>query len=99
VSAPDAPAFDEERIIRVLDQHGVEYVLIGGLGARLRGATRRTMDFDMCASWELANPGRLADALNALDAQLKVLRRRHRHSHGDPLGPLLGPAALRHPAH
>jgi hypothetical protein len=24
VSAPDAPAFDEERIIWVLDQHGVE---------------------------------------------------------------------------
>jgi hypothetical protein len=72
VSAPDAPDFDEERIIRVLDRHEVQYVLVGGLGAVFHGATRPTMDFDMCASWELANLGRLADALNELAGKLKV---------------------------
>lgn len=72
MSAPDAPAFDEARIVQVLDRHGVEYVLVGGLGARLHGATRPTMDFDMCAAWDLDNLGRLVSALNELQAELRV---------------------------
>jgi hypothetical protein len=72
VSAPDAPEFDEARIVRALDHHEVAYVLVGGLGARLHGASRPTMDFDLCAAWDLANLGRLVKALEELDAQLRV---------------------------
>lgn len=43
--AESAP-FDLERILRTLDRHRVEYVLVGGLGARALGATRPTEDVD-----------------------------------------------------
>jgi hypothetical protein len=72
VSAPDAPQFDEARIVQVLDRHGVAYVLVGGLGALLHGASRPTMDFDLCAAWDLDNLGRLVDALRELGAELRV---------------------------
>lgn len=72
VSSPDAPRFDEARIVQVLDRHGVAYVLVGGLGALLHGASRPTMDFDLCAAWDLANLGRLVDALQELNAELRV---------------------------
>jgi hypothetical protein len=72
VSAPNAPQFDEARIVQVLDRHGVAYVLVGGLGALLHGASRPTMDFDLCAAWDLDNLGRLVDALRELGAKLRV---------------------------
>jgi hypothetical protein len=72
VSAPDAPQFDEARIVQVLDRHGVAYVLVGGLGALLHGASRPTLDFDLCAAWDLDNLGRLVDALRELGAELRV---------------------------
>jgi hypothetical protein len=64
LSDPNAPPLDEERMVEVLDRHEVDYVLVGGLGARLHGATRLTRDFDLCPSWDSDNLGRLADALN-----------------------------------
>ena len=72
MSAPDAPQFDEARIVQVLDRHGVAYVLVGGLGALLHGASRPTLDFDLCAAWDLDNLGRLVDALRELGAELRV---------------------------
>ena len=38
------PAFDPDRILRVLDQHRVDFVLVGGVAARAHGATRATAD-------------------------------------------------------
>lgn len=35
------PAFDRARIIETLDRHGVEYMVVGGIGAQLHGATGR----------------------------------------------------------
>jgi diphthamide synthase (EF-2-diphthine--ammonia ligase) len=43
----DAPALDLQRIIKVLDRHCVEYVVVGGVAARLHGARRMTMDVDV----------------------------------------------------
>jgi len=40
------PEFDPDRILRVLDLHGLEYVLVGGLAARVHGAQRTTADID-----------------------------------------------------
>ena len=62
---------DAERIVQVLNRHGVEYVLVGGLGARLHGATRLTNDLDLCPSWQRPNLERLAAALRELDARLR----------------------------
>ena len=70
--SPGEPSpLDELRIFEVLDRHGVEYVLVGGLGARLHGATRFTYDFDACPAWDRENLARLAAALNELGARLR----------------------------
>ncbi len=45
--AADASSFDLERILRTLERNGVEYVLVGGLGARAHGATRSIEDVDV----------------------------------------------------
>lgn len=69
----DAPALDLQRIIEVLDRHGVEYVVVGGVAARLHGARRMTMDVDVCPAWQEDNLARLAKALTELEAILKGL--------------------------
>lgn len=72
MSDPDAPPLDDARIAEVLDAHGVEYVLVGGLGARLRGATKPTRDFDFCPASDRENLERVAAALRSLRARLRV---------------------------
>ena len=60
---PDAgnmPRFDPEAILKVLESHGVDYVLIGGLAATLHGSPIRTGDADICPSPETPNLVRLA---------------------------------------
>lgn len=69
----DTPPFDAERIVGVLDRHGVAYVLVGGVAARLHGASRLTWDLDLCPAWEPDNLDRLAAALRELDARLRDL--------------------------
>ena len=71
MSPGEAPPLDERRIFEVFARHGVEYVLVGGLGARLHGATRFTSDFDACPAWDRENLARLAAALNELGARLR----------------------------
>lgn len=60
------PAFDPIKLIEVLNRHGVEYVVIGGVGARLQGSPHQTRDLDVAAMQAVANLRRLADALNEL---------------------------------
>ncbi|MGH8972778.1 MAG: hypothetical protein ACRD0C_06185 [Acidimicrobiia bacterium] len=67
----DSPPLDPERIVEVLDRHGVRYVLVGGMGARAHGATRRTYDLDLCPAWHPDNLECLAAALCELDARLR----------------------------
>jgi hypothetical protein len=43
---PDPPGFDRVRIIETLNRHGVQYLIVGGIGAQLHGAHRATSDFD-----------------------------------------------------
>jgi hypothetical protein len=64
--------FDLERILTTLDRHGVEYVMVGGLGARAHGATRPTEDVDFVPRSTGENLQRLADALRELGARLRV---------------------------
>jgi hypothetical protein len=63
-------AFDPERIVRVLAAHGVEYVLVGALAARLQGFPRLTADADVTPAREPANLERLAAALREIDARV-----------------------------
>jgi len=66
---PDTP-LDAERIIGVLAEHEVDYVLVGGLAVQTHGHLRTTIDVDVLPRPERANLARLADALNALDARV-----------------------------
>ena len=66
----DPAPFDPERLIRVLADHGVEFVLIGALAARLQGFPRVTADADITPSRAMDNLERLASALRELEAKV-----------------------------
>ena len=65
-------AFEPARALEALGRHGVEYVLVGGLGARAHGATRPTSDIDLVPDGDDDNLARLAAALRELNARLRV---------------------------
>ena len=65
-------AFDPERVLASLDAHGVEYLMVGGLGARAHGALRPTGDIDFVPKSTEDNYERLAAALRELGARLRV---------------------------
>jgi hypothetical protein len=56
-------------ILAVLDEHAVDYLLIGGLAVIAHGYGRFTQDVDILPSPDAANMGRLAVALTALEAE------------------------------
>lgn len=64
--------FDPGAILRVLAQHKVQYVLIGGLAASLHGSPYATTDVDITPSPERTNLARLASALYALESAIRV---------------------------
>ncbi|MEX2289972.1 MAG: hypothetical protein WD794_06555 [Mycobacteriales bacterium] len=66
---PDA--FAPERILAVLVEHEVEFVLIGGLAAVAHGSPLLTEDVDVTPEASAANLERLANALRALDARVR----------------------------
>ena len=68
----DPGAFDPEGIFAVLAAHDVDYVLIGGLAAVLRGAAVDTIDVDVAVADEEVNLDRAATALRELQARLLV---------------------------
>lgn len=69
MAGPDTP-LDAERILRALMEHGVEYVLIGGLAVQTHGHVRTTNDADLIPAPDPANLERLAAALRSLDARI-----------------------------
>jgi len=68
----DEPPFDPDRIVDTLARHGVDYLLVGGMGARLHGATRLTKDLDCLPRFDNDNTARLAAAMRELHARLRV---------------------------
>lgn len=63
---------DLERLLAVLDRHGVVYVLIGGLAAVAHGSPFPTEDADITPDPDGSNLERLSAALEELDARLRV---------------------------
>ena len=61
---------DPELLIRTLARHGVRYVLIGAMAARLQGFPRTTADADITPAGDADNLDRLASALRELDARV-----------------------------
>lgn len=56
-------------LLRTLADHAVEFVVIGGFSLAAHGYVRGTKDLDVVPRPEPANLGRLARALEALDAE------------------------------
>jgi hypothetical protein len=65
-------AFRPDEILGVLERHGVQYVVIGGLAAALHGAGTVTFDVDVVPESSLDNLTRLSAALDELDARIRV---------------------------
>ncbi len=66
----DAPLKIAE-ILRALNQHGVEFVVVGGVASVLRGSPLMTKDVDVVYSASEDNIRRLAEALRELKAHYK----------------------------
>lgn len=64
-------AFDPIEVVRTLDRHGVRYVVIGGVAARLLGSPSVTRDIDICYDRVPENLERLAAALRDLGVRLR----------------------------
>jgi hypothetical protein len=58
-------------ILKTLTDHQVEFVVVGGVAAVLRGATISTFDLDIVHSTEPKNVSRLLAALQDLDARYR----------------------------
>jgi len=64
--------FDPERMLSVLDEYGVRFVLIGGMAAVLYGDVGVTVDVDVVPDRADENLEPLARALRALDARIRT---------------------------
>jgi hypothetical protein len=62
------------RILELLERHGVEYVVVGGVAAVLQGAPVTTFDIDTLIKVDPGNVERLAKALAELDARYREHR-------------------------
>ena len=74
-----AAAPDLFGLLDALARHGVDYVLVGGMAARVYGASRQTADLDILARDMDDNMDRLAAALNELGARSDLAPRADRH--------------------
>jgi hypothetical protein len=63
-------AFDPEKLLKILAKHGVRYVLVGAIAARLQGFTRLTADADITPARDTNNLIRLSRALQAINARV-----------------------------
>ena len=64
--------FDPVAMLRLLHAHRVQFLVVGGIAARLRGAPLLTQDVDITPARDRANLERLAGALKDLDARLRT---------------------------
>ncbi|MGH2557354.1 MAG: hypothetical protein ACRDHO_16840 [Actinomycetota bacterium] len=63
--------FDPLKALRVLKEHDVRFILIGGLAASIRGSPVITGDLDLCYARDDGNLRTLASALSELEAKLR----------------------------
>jgi len=86
----DRPAADFFRILEVLSEYKVDFVIVGGVGAVLQGAPVSTFDLDIVHARGNRNIKRLVSALNVLNAH-------YRGRDGRSIAP--GPKQLSSPGH
>ena len=64
--------FDPAQICRILNEEGVDYVILGGFAAVILGSPLPTEDIDVLPSRESTNLERLARALRRMRAQIRT---------------------------
>jgi len=69
VSAP--AELDVRRIVRLLSEEQVDFVVIGAIAAILHGSAANTFDLDVAFATDTDNLARLGRVLAALDAKLR----------------------------
>jgi hypothetical protein len=67
--------FDPLRLLEGLEGHGVRYVVVGGIAARLLGSPTVTRDLDICYARDPENLASLANLLTELHAHLRGAER------------------------
>lgn len=67
-----ARTFDPVALLRVLHEHGVRYVVIGGFAAVAYGSPLPTTDVDVTPERTAENLARLSSALRELQARIRV---------------------------
>lgn len=72
MAADDRHPIDPRPVLRVLERHGVRYVVIGAVAANVHGYPLPTEDLDITPSADEENLERLAVALLDLNARLRV---------------------------
>jgi hypothetical protein len=65
-------SFEPRELFRILNAHGVRYVVIGNLGATLYGSPLVTNDADICPSRDHDNLEALAGALSEMRARIRA---------------------------
>jgi len=63
--------YDPLGALRTLQEHGVRFIVIGGVAGRLWGSPTMTNDVDICYARDQSNLERLAEALLELEARLR----------------------------
>jgi hypothetical protein len=69
---PKAPPTDFLALLKVLRRHGVDFIVVGGVGAVLQGAPLSTFDLDVVHSRDEANIERLLGALDELESYYRA---------------------------
>jgi hypothetical protein len=64
------PEFRPEEIFRILEEHGVRFVVVGGFAAILHGAPYVTFDVDVVPAADVANLSALSSALKEMHARI-----------------------------
>lgn len=72
VGDPLGPDLDLAELLSVLEAHGVEFIVVGGVAANVDGSDRPTRDLDVCPRWSDGNLDRLARALRSVGARLRI---------------------------
>jgi predicted nucleotidyltransferase len=59
-------------ILKRLNDHGVEYVLVGGLAAVVHGSSLVTYDVDVCVSFREPNLSKIFDTLREINPRIRM---------------------------
>src|SRR3954463_9691760 len=59
-------------LLRRLNDHGVQFVVIDGVAARLRGSVLTTMDVDVCVALEDENLFRIHAAMQGINPRFRM---------------------------